>query len=130
MNEVRKQNAGVVALDAEVTSLAEQCRLKDWSSFIEEIALPQDLAFALMTSRPELLRVVKPRPLTEEEAAKIYKAMAALMETNMALRSHAQQLARLTNNWANQFAGLHGVGEKIQNFANFRRSYDEVEEPA
>jgi hypothetical protein len=130
MNEVkeRKQNRTVEALDAEVTDLAERCRLKDWSHFIEEIQLPQDVAFALMTSRPELLRIVKPRALSEDEAAKLYKAMAALMETNMALRSHAQQLAKLTDNWANQFAGLHGVGEKIQRFANFKRSYDEVEE--
>jgi len=132
MNEVKEKkiNRSLEALDNQITDLAERCRLRDWSHYIESIELPQDVLPALMTGRPELLRTVRPRALTEDEAAKLYKAMAGLIETNMALREHAEQLAQLTNNWAQQFAGLHGVGEKIQRFANFKRSYDEVEETA
>jgi hypothetical protein len=132
MNEVkeRKVDKATEALDAQVTELAERCRLKDWSYYIEEIELPNDVLPALMTGRPELLKHLKPRPLTEEETAKLYKALAALIETNMALREHAEKLAQLTDNWAQQFRGLQGVGNKIQNFANFRRSYDEETESA
>lgn len=122
----KRFNRTLEALDKQVTDLSDRCRLKDWSYYIESIELPQDVLPALMTGRPELLQHLKPRALTEEETAKLYKALAALIETNMALREHAQQLAQLTDNWAQQFRGLEGVGNKIQNFANFRRNYDEA----
>jgi hypothetical protein len=132
MNEVKekKLNRSLEALDEQVTDLAARCRLKDWSYYIESIELPNDVLPALMTGRPELLQHLQPRALTEEETAKLYKALGALIETNMALREHAEQLAQLTANWAQQFRGLQGVGNKIQNFANFRRSYDEETELA
>jgi len=125
-----KKAKSVEEFDAQVTDLATRCRLTDWSSFIEEMQVPGDIAPALITTRPELLRAVQPRALTAEETAAVYKVMAGLIETNNALREHAQQLAIFTETWAGQFAGLQSVGRKIERFANFRRSYDdEVGEP-
>jgi len=129
MNDVKltKKTKSIEEFDAQVTDLAARCRLRDWADFIEDIKVPQDIAPALITGRAELLRAMPPRTLEPWETEALYKAFAGLIETNAALREHAEQLAKLTDNWAQQFAGLHGVGEKIQRFANFKRSDDEID---
>jgi hypothetical protein len=129
VTKLNKKESAIEALDAQITDLATRCRLDDWSSFIEELQVPGDIAPALITGRPEMLRAVQPRALTAEETAALIKVLGGLIETNNALREHARQLATFTEQWTTLFTGLHNVGEKIERFANFKRSYDDVDEP-
>jgi hypothetical protein len=115
-------------LDERIAELSARCKLDGWSSFVETLSLPQDVYPALLTGRPELLRLVQPRALSADEAGKLLKALGVLIETNMALREHAEQMAQLVDNWSGMFAGLHSTGEKIQRFANFERITAEGEE--
>lgn len=108
-------------LDDMVGDLSAKCRLDSWNALVQEVQVPSELLPALMTSRPELLAILKPRSLSEEECAAIYKLLAVLIETNFALRTHAEQLALLTHNWADLFKGLHGTGDRIMRFARFEK---------
>lgn len=110
-----------------ITDLASRCKLDNWNQFTEEVKVPAELLPALMSGRTELLKLVPPRALTAEEAAAMYKLVAVLMETNAALKEHAEQLALFTQNWADAFKHLHSLGNRIKRFAMFdhRESEDE-----
>jgi len=103
-------------------------KLDNWNSFIEEISVPGDMAPALLTGRPELLRIVQPRPLTIEECAAIYKLVMVLIETNMALREHAETVAHMVNNMMNGFTNVYATENRIDAFANFRQADDDADD--
>lgn len=79
-----------------MTETKQPPRLRSLSGFTREIQVPNELAFAFATDRIELLRMIKPKPLTETEAAKLYEVIEVLMETNQALRRHVARLTTLT----------------------------------
>ena len=83
------------------------------------------VAIAVFTGRAELLELAQPRALTVEECAKIYKAMAVLIRTNMALQAHANELEIMTTNLDQQLVGLNAMIGNIRNFAAFRQAHDD-----
>ena len=109
-------------LDAEIVRLIQECKLDSWNSFIEnDVRVPGELLPALMANRAELISLATPRALPAEAVAELYKLIAVLLGTNIALREHAEELSVLVKNWMSQFAGLKGVADQIDHFANFRR---------
>lgn len=107
-------------LDAEITRLAEICKLDRWTSFIDVMRVPGDMYPALATGRPELIKLMQPRDLKAEEVKVLFDVIAGLIETNFALREHAEQVAKMVENWTDAFSQLRSVGDKIEHFANFK----------
>lgn len=115
-------------LDDMITELGAQMKLGGWNEFVEAVDMPADLAAGLLTGRTEILRAATPRAMTEAECATLYKLIIVLIETNMALRTHAEQLAHQVNLWAQSFKQLDTVGRRIEAFANFKRTDDRPDE--
>lgn len=113
------------ALNDEIVRLSNACILDGWASYIEAIQVPDEIAAALTTGRPELLALIQPRTLDAVECSKLYDLLRVLITTNMALQQHAQQLSQLVDNWMQQFSGLHSVANQIEHFANFRKPFDD-----
>jgi hypothetical protein len=97
-------------------------KLEGPNFFTEAVSLPTEFAAAIMSSRPELLRAVKPRALNAEECDVLYKLISTLIETNMALREHAQEVATMTKGMLGGFTTVQRVGDQIEAFANFREA--------
>ena len=109
-------------LDDTILKLAAEARLDAWNAFVEELRVPSELYPALITNRPELIRLAKPRALTAEEADALYKLIAGLIETNGALRIHAAQVAALVQDWVGAIHGMVSTARKVRQFANFEHS--------
>ena len=104
--------------------LAQAGSLESWNSFVRELNVPNDFIPAIAASRSELLRAVKPRAMSEEEAKVVFELVAGLIDTNIALRAHAQELATLVMNWQKMSRGMMTVAGQISDFANFRAGDD------
>jgi hypothetical protein len=115
-------------MDADIDRLVEKGKLDSWTDFVDALNVPNDLFPALMSNRPELVVLVKPRALSTDEHKVYLDLIGGLMKTNAALREHASQLARLTSNWADAFTALRNVGQRIERFANYKRSTSTGEE--
>ena len=113
-------------LNEQICALAKRAKLESWNSFVEELKVPSEIVPALITMRVELIRLAPVRALSPEEAQALYKLIAGLIETNMALREHAQQVSTMVENWVGSIHGFIGVAEKIGRFAEFR--HDDVQE--
>lgn len=100
--------------------LKRVAKLEGPDSFTDFVSMPTDLAAAVLTGRPELLRIVKPRALNVEECEIIFKLLATYIETNMALREHAHELAVMTRNMLSGFTTVHSIGQQIADFGDFR----------
>lgn len=122
--QARKQSAAD-ELNAKIADLAARATMNDWNAFVRELPVPHDLMLALMTARPELIRLVQPREYSAKEMMAMFELVAGLLETNAALREHAQQVSHLVSNWASAFDQLRSIGEKIELFANFQ--HDQIE---
>jgi hypothetical protein len=107
-------------LDEFIREKAEACKLPNWSSLTEEVKVPAELAVALMTSRPELVKLAKPRPLSEEECKAVFHLVGVLIESNAALSEHAQMVGQMIDIWSQHFKALASTGRNIEAFANFR----------
>jgi hypothetical protein len=94
-------------------------KLEGPNFFTQAVDMPADLAAAIITSRPELLRAVRPRALTEDECSVLYNLLSTLIETNMALREHAQEVATMTKNMMGGFTTVAMVADQLKGFANF-----------
>lgn len=105
--------------------LSQECRLDSWTSFIEPVDVPRELYVALQTGRPELLSLLQPRAMTEQEVANLYTLISVLIRTNMALREHAAEVAHMVKIWGDAFKHLHSVGRRIEDFAQFRSATSE-----
>lgn len=123
MREVTRQ----ADLEEKIRDLAKRAKLNCWTEFVRELKVPSELVPALTTGRPELVCLAKPRELTAEEAAALYKLIGALIETNMVLRGHASEVADMVSNWVGSLHGMIGVADKIGRFADFR--HEEAAEP-
>jgi hypothetical protein len=109
-----------IELNEKVARLAREAKLESWSSFVEELPVPGDLAAGLMTGRPELIRTAPGRALTVEECRALYRLIAGLVETNSALQEHARELAKLVGAWGDSFKALRAIGGQIERFAEFK----------
>jgi hypothetical protein len=130
MAEPKTQRAATMdeRLDDLLDSFQATARLRGWNELIATVKVPAEFMAAFVTGRPELIRIAGARALTKEECAAMFDLVAVLMETNQELQTHAQQVAQLTHSWADNFKALHGIGERIERFANFRRSDADDEE--
>jgi len=115
-------------LETAIDNLSKKAKLQGWNEFVEELKVPSELYPALITNRTELVRLAKPRPLTEEEAATLYRLIAGLMETNQALREHASQLSVMVKEWLGSVYGFVSVARKINSFAQFKHQDAQVDE--
>jgi len=106
--------------------LAARAKIDAPNAFTEVVNCPQDLFLALQTGRPELIKHVKSRPLSEEEGAAVYHLVAVLIETNMALREHAQIVATMADQWRSMVKGSLDFVTQIDNFANFH--HDQIDD--
>lgn len=110
------------ALLDEILEEVEQAQpLDHWTSFIETLHFPREMAPAMVTGRPELLAILQPRDLTAAECKVMFDLIGGLIRTNIALRQHAEKVSQLTDNWAGAFKQLASVGYDIQAFAKFER---------
>lgn len=112
-------------LNDHITEINERQRLDSWTAFVDELQVPSELYPAILTLRHELVRAAPVRAMNEQEVRALYALIAGLLETNAALREHAQEVAKLVSNWGDAFTALRGVGRRIENFANFRRDEEE-----
>lgn len=101
--------------------------LKSWNELIEDVSLPNDFALALMSGRPELLRIVN-RPLSVEEARQVAHAMQVVMETNVALQRHCQEMADMVRDAYGNLKGLTTKLGQLEDHANFRQPLEDDEE--
>lgn len=116
--------------EQEVRLRALHEKMNGWNEYVREMRVLPDVAPALSTGRPELLALMSPRPLTEEECRVLFDMLAVLIETNQALRMHSELLAQIAEQQAQL---VHGAAKKLDqmiDYANFRepRSDDPDEE--
>jgi hypothetical protein len=73
-----------------------------------------------MTGRAELLRAWSSRPLDASDAKALVDILGALIETNQALREHAEQLSQIVGRFSDGLKGLQSTAANIEKFASFR----------
>jgi hypothetical protein len=100
---------------------AAKFKLQGWNQFTADMLVPAEFGAALITGRPELLRLVPPTALTAEQTKALYNLVATLIETNTELQQHAQMVAKVVSDWSEQFKGLSSLGWQIERFANFEQ---------
>jgi hypothetical protein len=123
-----KKLSGAERVAQEIIEFRRDAKLDSWSSFVEALQVPNDLAVALMTGRPELLKLALPRALTVEECAVLYKLLGGLLETNAALRQHTERVAQLTDILNDSMKGFTRAARSIHDFANFRATEESEDE--
>lgn len=109
-------------LTQQIVDLAKRARLDSWHEFVETLQVPSELIPALITMRPELIKLASVRGLTKDEAQALYTLIGALIETNMILRQHAQEVASMTKNWMGSVHGMVTVADRLVRFAEFRHA--------
>src|SRR4051812_34789126 len=100
---MNKHSSKKQQLQDDLVRLSKSCRLDNWTAFVNEMTVPADIYPALASGRPELIKIIQPRELTAAEAKALFDIVGTLIETNMALREHAERLAQLTDTWADSF---------------------------
>lgn len=112
----RRQTA-TERLNETLAEIRTQGHLDNWNALARELRAPTIVAAALITGRPELLRAsLASVPENERD---LYEVIAVLIETNAALRRHAEQLSIVVRNWGQAFKHLHSLGNRIEQFAMF-----------
>jgi hypothetical protein len=124
----RKDVAKQESHEHRAAMLQRIAKLEGPNFFTQAVDMPADLAAGIITSRPELLRAVRPRALNEQECAVLYNLLSTLIETNMALREHAQEVATMTKNMMGGFTTVNRVADQLKSFANFDQRTAEEEE--
>jgi hypothetical protein len=117
---MNKRTATAETLADDIRHYRKTCSLDSWTSFVRELQIPNDLFPALATDRPELLRLAKPRALSEEECKILYDLLGGMLETHWALRAHTMKVAELVDRWNGAFVGLATISRQITDLANFR----------
>jgi hypothetical protein len=115
-------NDRIEEMNAEITRLSDAAKLTSWNDFVRSIDIPADLSVALLTGRAELIACATPREMSKAECASLYRLIGSLMETNLALREHANETAKLVDHWTDGFKHLISLGHRIDHYANFRRT--------
>ena len=107
-----------------IRELSTKKVLRSPAELSETVAMPPELFVAMASGRPEMIKLAKPRTLSEEETKQVFHLIATLIETNMLLKEHAEAVSKLVGDWANLFKGLHKLGDEIENFAGFKTASD------
>lgn len=108
-------------LNALVLKIADKNLIDSPMALVGEVDIPSFLAAAFLTNRPEMVEsCANGRSLDVAETSAVMRLLAVLMQTNQALREHAEGLAIMTDSWLTAFKGIATVGGKIGDFANFR----------
>jgi hypothetical protein len=108
-------------LDVELDRLNTLGRLDSWTSFVDTLKAPSDIFPALVANRPELLALVQQRALTAEEHGVYLALIKGLMDTNQALREHAQQVAGVADIIEDLLRGARTSALRLSDFASFRK---------
>jgi len=108
--------------------LEAQGHLKAWSEYTRDVAAPPQVIAALTTGRVELLKLGRPRALTEEETKAVYDLIATLVETNMGLQRHAEAVAQLAQSMKWNARGIVAMIDQMDDFAHFRKTVKPGEE--
>ncbi len=120
--DYRKRQSRDEALNEELAAYAKAARLTSWADFVQKLELPAIFVPAMLTMRSELMPQIQPTAFSAEDGEKLLKLIAGLIETNMALRQHAEQTAHLVDLWADAFKHLEGTGRRVQWFARFEHT--------
>jgi hypothetical protein len=104
--------------------------LRSPSDLTEVVSVPNDLAMAFATGRVELLKLAQPRAMDADEVATLYNLIRVLLETNIALREHAEAVAQLAYTVHDNLRGVVGSAALLEAFADFRATDDAEEEDA
>jgi hypothetical protein len=112
-------HGGEMPFDVLSAKLMAESKLRSWRGFVAALDVPGEIAPAVQTGRPELIRLAKPRALTEGEAGALYGVIAGLIDTNQALQQHAAGVARLAGSAAGQAAGTVRMLGRIEDYAKF-----------
>jgi hypothetical protein len=115
-------------IDDYLKAASRACKLDSWTALATPINCPGDLLPALTSGRAELISAIPPRDLKAEEVKTLLDIIAALIDTNIALRTHSEQVAKMTNIWASSFSQLRSLGYRIEKFAHFHHSEAEMED--
>lgn len=94
---------------------------RDWASLVEEVNLPQDLAFALVTQRPELLKIWKKRAFTLDESAAVVNTLRVYVETNAILQAHCVNILKRAEHIAGAVHNLTTTAQALIDVADFRQ---------
>lgn len=111
-----------------VRALNDSGALRSPAELVEAVDLPIDLAVVMTTGRTSMISMAKPRALDAGETAGIYKFIAVLIDTNLALQAHARQAAIMAEAVEQQVRGLQGYSRRLHAFANFTPA-DDASEP-
>lgn len=111
--------------ETEATLIAIQEKLDGWASLCEEVPLPSDLAAALMTGRPELVALCKPRDMTAAEVAPLLNLIRVLLKTNRLLQEHAQAVSEMAFDARRLLQGTVTKLFRLGDYASFNSPIEE-----
>lgn len=83
-------------------------------------SFPMAVVAAFTAQRPELLKLAKPEPMTAEQVGSMFKLLAVVIETNLALQQHSREVAVLVSTWMQAIQGMTKAAHRIEQFAHFR----------
>lgn len=109
----------------------QEARLRDlhdkmhgWNEYVRDMKVLPDVAPALSTGRPELLALMAPRPLSEEECKVLFDMLTVLIETNAALRLHSELIGQVAEQQAQLVNGAARKLDQLIDYAHFRNPTD------
>lgn len=95
-------------------------KMRAWTQYCEELQAFPELAPALMAGRPDLVRLMQPRAMSEAECRMFIELVAILIATNATLQQHSQLVAELAKQTHNLYQGGINKLLQLQDYANFR----------
>ena len=103
-------------------------KMRSWSSLVEEVKVANDIGVALATGRPELMKLVRPRAISEEESKHLFHLIAVLIETNQLLQKHAALTAKAVASVLQNVQGAQRSLGRLHQLANFHPAMDDEDE--
>lgn len=95
-------------------------QMESWNAFVRELNVPGELVPAFATGRIEMVKLARPRALTEAECKVMFELVGGLLETNAVLREHASLVGDLVLTMEQSLKGsLHAVS-RVRDLAQFR----------
>lgn len=98
-----------------------------WNDLTEEVTAPPAIIAALMTGRPEMLKLASATASTPEETAALYNIIRVLMETNRELQGHSQRVATEMDQLRGTLRGLNRKFLDLYHVASFTEGDNEDE---
>lgn len=99
----------------------------DWAALAEEIDLPNDIALAVATNRPELLKLAI-RPMNKAEVGLLLNALRVMMLTNQNLQNHCRDLSQMADEISSHIKGTLSQTRRLQHKAAFLEHEEEEDE--